>query len=167
MNSCEVQLSLIKFTELRKKLIATRSTENKERQSLIDIFDLRTVKKKRPVLCTELISYLLHEALGNQAQFLKTPDFHTAVHTKLWITPLHRGSKAGARREWLRTQKFVRRRRGSPEESFGFRACAHFEQRKSNNTYLNEPPRRYSYFEKGCRKKWTRQSRKVLWVVLS
>ena len=46
MNSCEVQLSLIKFTELRKKLIATRSTENKERQSLIDIFDLRTVKKK-------------------------------------------------------------------------------------------------------------------------
>ena len=25
----------------------------------------------------------------------------------------------------------------------------------------------YSYFEKGCRKKCTRQSRKVLWVVLS
>ena len=25
----------------------------------------------------------------------------------------------------------------------------------------------YSYFEKGCRKKYTRQSRKVLWVVLS
>ena len=44
-NSCEVQLSLIKFTELRKQLIATRSTENNERQSLIDIFDLRTVKK--------------------------------------------------------------------------------------------------------------------------
>ena len=46
MNSCEVQLSLIKFIELRKQLIATRSTENNERQSLIDIFDLRTVKKK-------------------------------------------------------------------------------------------------------------------------
>ena len=58
MNSCEVQLSLIKFTELRKQLIATRSTENNE----------------RPVLCTELISYLLHEALGNQEQFLKTPE---------------------------------------------------------------------------------------------
>ena len=27
--------------------------------------------------------------------------------------------------------------------------------------------REYSYFEKGCRKKRTRQSRKVLWVVLS
>ena len=26
---------------------------------------------------------------------------------------------------------------------------------------------RYSYFEKGCRKKCTRQTRKVLWVVLS
>ena len=25
----------------------------------------------------------------------------------------------------------------------------------------------YSYFEKGCRKKCTRQSRKVFWVVLS
>ena len=25
----------------------------------------------------------------------------------------------------------------------------------------------YSYFEKGCRKKGTRQSRKVFWVVLS
>ena len=25
----------------------------------------------------------------------------------------------------------------------------------------------YSYFEKGCRKKCSRQSRKVLWVVLS
>ena len=25
----------------------------------------------------------------------------------------------------------------------------------------------YSYFEKGCRKKCTRQSRKALWVVLS
>ena len=25
----------------------------------------------------------------------------------------------------------------------------------------------YSYFEKGCRKKCTRQSQKVLWVVLS
>ena len=25
----------------------------------------------------------------------------------------------------------------------------------------------YSYFEKGCRKKYTRQSRKVLWVVFS
>ena len=45
MNSCDVQWSLIKFTELRKKLIATRSTENNERQSLIDTFDLRTVKK--------------------------------------------------------------------------------------------------------------------------
>ena len=28
-------------------------------------------------------------------------------------------------------------------------------------------PSVYSYFEKGCRKKCTRQSRKALWVVLS
>ena len=37
-------------------------------------------------------------------------------------------------------------------------------------TNLDEQQRRearYSYFEKGCRKKCTRQSRKVLWVVLS
>ena len=31
MNSCDVQWNLIKFTELRKKLIATRFTENKDR----------------------------------------------------------------------------------------------------------------------------------------
>ena len=30
-----------------------------------------------------------------------------------------------------------------------------------------EDPVIYSYFEKGCRKKCTRQSRKALWVVLS
>ena len=30
-----------------------------------------------------------------------------------------------------------------------------------------ENPFVYSYFEKGCRKKCTRQPRKVLWVVLS
>ena len=26
---------------------------------------------------------------------------------------------------------------GSPEESFGFRTCTHFEQRKSNNLSMN------------------------------
>ena len=30
----------------------------------------------------------------------------------------------------------------------------------------NKPQFTYSYFEKGCRKKCTRQSRKALWVVL-
>ena len=35
-------------------------------------------------------------------------------------------------------------------------------------TFISFPPSGiYSYFEKGCRKKCTRQTRKVLWVVLS
>ena len=31
---------------------------------------------------------------------------------------------------------------GALKNPFGFRACTHFEQRKSNETYLNEPSRR-------------------------
>ena len=41
---------------------------------------------------------------------------------------------------------------------------------KSRLGIISSPPLAsivYSYFEKGCRKKCTRQSRKVLWVVLS
>ena len=34
-------------------------------------------------------------------------------------------------------------------------------------TYVGKVWIRYSCFEKGCRKKSTRQTRKVLWVVLS
>ena len=39
-------------------------------------------------------------------------------------------------------QKFVLVGGGALKNPFGFRACTHFEQRKSNETYLNEPPRR-------------------------
>ena len=47
--------------------------------------------------------------------------------------------------------------------------CANeFETKeKQKLTKIKKLTSTYSYFEKGCRKKCTQQSRKVLWVVLS
>ena len=43
---------------------------------------------------------------------------------------------------------------------FHFLIANHSKSLRQNALYV------YSYFEKGCRKKCTRQSRKVLWVAL-
>ena len=61
------------------------------------------------------------------------------------------------------------RKRKAEKFSYVFKKKKWNNQRNEYDRIWNNnfPSLQLQYFEKGCRKKWTRQSRKVLWVVLN